>query len=316
MGEALITDGSSGVEAALAQLAAGGAAAAEAIAGIDEAAARGDPAALERSALFAAVGCDRPQSWQRAFDLLAQAADGGSECAKGQLQALAGTAATGDWPLLREKIDTARLLSVPDKQVLSDSPRLRVMKGFATAAECDWLIHRARGRLQPATVVDRRGSLSIESARSNRAVEFQFADMDVVVELLRARTAAATRLPLPLFEPSQVLNYAPGEEFRPHYDYFDPANAGHAEQLRFGQRIATFLVYLNDDYAGGETAFPRASIDYRGETGDALFIANVDRSGRPDPMTLHAGLPPTAGQKWLFSQWIRDRAPVAPRSGA
>jgi hypothetical protein len=113
-----------------------------------------------------------------------------------------------------------------------------------------------------------------------------------------------------------VLNYAPGEEFRPHYDYFDPANAGHAEQLRFGQRIATFLVYLNDDYSGGATAFPRASTDYRGETGDALFIANVDRSGRPDAMTLHAGLPPTAGQKWLFSQWIRDRAPVAPRSGA
>ena len=134
--------------------------------------------------------------------------------------------------------------------------------------------------------------------------------MDLVVEAIRVRISVATRLPLPLFEPSQVLHYALGQEFRPHHDYFDPQLPGHAEELRrVGQRIATFLIYLNDGYTGGETTFPRAKFSFRGNSGNALFIANVERSGRPDPMTLHSGAPPISGDKWIFSQWIRDKRP-------
>jgi len=88
---------------------------------------------------------------------------------------------------------------------------------------------------------------------------------------------------------------------------------GFAEYLqKFGQRIATVLIYLNEDYAGGETAFPKLGLNFRGATGDALFFTNVDRSGRADPLTLHAGTPPTSGEKWVLSQWIRDRVPERP----
>jgi hypothetical protein len=34
---------------------------------------------------------------------------------------------------------------------------------------------------------------------------------------------------------------------------------------------------------------------------------NVLPSGEPDYLTVHAGLPPRTGVKWLLSQWIRDR---------
>ena len=45
-----------------------------------------------------------------------------------------------------------------------------------------------------------------------------------------------------------------------------------------------------------------------GWTRDALFFYNVDENGAPDPLTEHAGVPPTRGEKWLLSQFIRDRA--------
>jgi prolyl 4-hydroxylase len=117
-------------------------------------------------------------------------------------------------------------------------------------------------------------------------------------------------LPVPLFEASQVLHYSVGQQFKPHHDFLDPANPAYDEDLmRFGQRIATFLIYLNEGYRGGETSFPEIGFDYRANEGDALFYANVTGDGRPDPLTLHAGLPPTFGEKWVFSQWIRDRFP-------
>ena len=74
-----------------------------------------------------------------------------------------------------------------------------------------------------------------------------------------------------------------------------------------GQRVATCLTWLNDDYAGGETEFPRIGFRHRGNPGDAMLFLNVTPDRRPDPLSLHAGLPPTRGRKWLLSQWVRDR---------
>ena len=47
-------------------------------------------------------------------------------------------------------------------------------------------------------------------------------------------------------------------------------------------------------------------LSHRGKAGDAIWFLNVNENGRPDENTMHAGLPPTAGVKWLFSQWIRQ----------
>jgi len=45
---------------------------------------------------------------------------------------------------------------------------------------------------------------------------------------------------------------------------------------------------------------------------EALVFDNVDAAGAGDMNTLHAGQPVTRGEKWLLSQWIRDKPqPVA-----
>jgi prolyl 4-hydroxylase len=287
---------------------------------IDAAAGRHDAEALERKAVFEAMGCARPQNWESALDCLQEAAEQGSNSARRQMLILARVPApvpqTADWAMVRSQISIGKLAEVPPKVQLSESPRLRVVECFLTEAEREWVIERARDRLRRATVVAPRGSMRVEAARTNSAVEFLLADMDLVIEAIRLRISAATRLPLPLFDAVQVLHYAPGQQFKPHHDYFDPNLPAHAAQIReHGQRIATFLIYLNDGYGGGATAFPRAHISYRGKAGDALFLANVDRSGEPDVSTLHSGTPPTSGEKWVLSQGIRDKAPAAATVG-
>lgn len=285
---------------------------------------QGHADATAMCALFEAIGVARPQSWSRALDKLQDAAQAGSTVAKGQLLTLSNRGARGakaagadpDWGELRAQISVEKLLEPPPRKLLSDTPLIASFTGFATAAECDWVIAKARDRLKRATVLQTAtGTQTYNAVRDNSAIEFQLAHMDVVLEVLRARIASATRLPVPIFEPTQVLQYKVGEQFRPHHDFLDPDAPGFAEQLSLlGQRIATVLVYLNADYSGGETIFPKIGIRYRGGTGDALFFANVDRAGRPDPLTIHAGTPPSAGEKWIISQWIRDRAPAPPGS--
>jgi prolyl 4-hydroxylase len=265
----------------------------------------GDAEAAALLATVEAMGVAGPQSWPRALDWLRRAADLGSASARGQLALLGRDGGA---------IDIAALITPPPKRSLSDGPRIRVIEGFATPAECDWVMARAHGRLGPAMVLDQRTGLEASHPdRTNKAIELNVTAMDVVLQVLRARIATATNLPLPVFEPAQIMHYQIGEEFRPHYDFLTDDAEGWAAQLkRFGQRIATFLLYLNDDFEGGKTDFPSLGISHRGAKGDALFFANVDPSGAPDRMTLHAGRPPTRGEKWILSQWIRDRTPAPP----
>jgi len=283
-----------------------------------------DAAAL--LATVEAMGAGRPQSWTRAFDCLALAAERGSSSAQAQLALLnrdPGLAAeargsapfAGDlWKRLRAGLDVAALTTPPPKRSLAETPRIRVVDGFASPAECEWVMARTRGGLRPAKVVDQvSGEEKSHPDRTNKAIALNVVGMDVVTEILRARIAAATNLPVPVFEPAQIMHYSVGEEFRPHYDFLTDTEEGWAAQLhRFGQRIATFLLYLNDDFEGGATDFPSAGLSHRGRQGDALFFANVDPSGAPDRLTFHAGRPPTSGEKWILSQWIRDRTPRPP----
>lgn len=286
-----------------------------------------DAAAL--LATVEAMGVGRPQSWARAFDYLALAAGRGAPSARAQLALLnrdpglaaeleSGPAAGDLWQGVRAGLDIDALTSAPARRALSDAPRIRMIEGFASQAECDWVVARARGNLRPAMVLDQRtGREASHPDRTNKALELNVTGMDVVIQILRARIGGATNLPLPVFEPAQIMHYSVGEEFKPHYDFLTDDEEGWAAQLqRYGQRIATFLLYLNEDYEGGETDFPKAGISHRGSRGDALFFANIDPAGAPDRATFHAGRPPTHGEKWILSQWIRDRTPGPAADGA
>lgn len=286
------------------------------IALLDAASAGGLAAATELCAVFEAMGVRRRPNWDRAFDRLVEAAEQGSARAGMQLLLLADPtsepdigAQLGSWLDVRERISLERLLKSGERVTLSDAPRVRVIREFATAPECRWVIERARERLKPAMIFDHSGRHVVDPGRSNTGMDFRVLEMDLVLEVLRARISAAVRVPLPVFELTQVFHYAPGEEFRLHHDYLDPSNPDHRKHLAdHGQRIATFLVYLNDDFEGGETEFPKVDVRFRGNAGDAIFWANVDMDGAPDPLSFHSGLPPSSGEKWLLSQWIRDRA--------
>lgn len=289
---------------------------------LEKASASGDGNASERCALFEAMGIMRPQDWQRSLGLLELAAQQGSRSAQEQLlllsdahtdPAIPASAAPDSWAELRSGISIEQRTQPGDKLSLAEEPRIRLIRGFATPAECRWLIGLARDRVAPATVFDKKtGKQTYDSARDNSFFIQRLGDLNVFTEVLRNRISQATRLPVPLFEPAQLLHYSAGQRFSQHYDFLDPANPAYTEDLaRFGQRIATFLVYLNDEYEGGETSFPKIGISHRAKTGDALFFANVHRDGSPHFDALHAGMPPTSGEKWVLSQWIRDRLPAA-----
>lgn len=261
---------------------------------IDQAAAQNEPRALQLAAVLAALGVGRAADWTAAFDLVRRAAEQGDARARGQLDVIGAR--------------FADQLALPPAREVFAAPRVLIFERFLTPAACAWIVAQARPSLEAARIKNaHRGGAGVDAIRTNTGMGFSVLDTDLVLQLAHARIAAAIGVPVLHQEPTNILHYEPGQEYRPHFDFIDPGVAHFASELqRLGQRTVTFLIYLNDDYDGGATVFPRLDWSFKGKAGDALVFWNVT-DGRPDPRTLHAGTPTTGGVKWLFSKWVRDR---------
>jgi prolyl 4-hydroxylase len=283
---------------------------AKSIATLLEAAARGGGEAAALLSICAAWGVAQTRNVDAALDHLARAAELGWDPALRELQLLARDSSSHP-AALRRKVDVASWRSAPAGRAMFAKPRIVVVERFATADECQWLIGRAGSGLMRAKVYRGSSTPQVAETRTNREMSFTIFNADVVLSLIRDRIAAASGAPVTHFEIAKLLHYSPGEQFALHADFIEARTPELAHDLAArGQRAATFLIYLNDGYEGGATQFPRLDWQYRGGRGDALLFSNVDADGAPDHDTVHAGMPPTAGEKWVLSQWIRTR-PVA-----
>ena len=185
------------------------------------------------------------------------------------------------------------------------NPRVVVFGGLLTDTECDELIVQARARLaRSETVQTATGSSEVNEARTSEGMFFGRAETPLCTRL-EARFAALMDWPVENGEGIQVLRYAPGAEYKPHYDYFDPTQPGTPSiLLRGGQRVASLVCYLNTPVRGGATIFPDVLLDVAAVKGNAVFFSY----DRPHPMTrsLHGGAPVVEGEKWVATKWVRE----------
>jgi len=210
-------------------------------------------------------------------------------------------------------IPPADRIALSDGQVVTVRARFRrpaaaLLDNVLSPEECEQLIaHAMQKGLAPSSVVDAGTGQSVgHHARSSTGVFMTMAETPVIACLER-RLGELTGWPLTHGEGLQVLRYAPGQEYRAHFDWFDPAKSGSAVHLaRGGQRVGTTVVYLAVPDAGGGTSFPTAGLDVLPRAGGAIFFQDVDGLGRPDPMSLHAGVPVVQGVKIVATYWQRQ----------
>jgi prolyl 4-hydroxylase len=308
---------------------------------IDIAARAGEPDAQRLLATLYARGRGVHSSWTQAVEWLVCGARGGDQNSMRQLafllpaeftaerrtlldaaaragdlaaqRGLAGMPRSSAAPtrIVWKKIKrAARRPSLPDGEieVVREAPLIRMRHGVLSRELCDYLISAAGPYLTRARVNDPEQAERVHESRTNTFANFWLLEGDVVTDCVDRMLARLIGVSPAVGEPLSVLHYAPGEQFAPHVDYFDPDAPAHTDQLAVGgQRVATCLVYLNSEYEAGATAFIDIDLEIRGRPGSALFWSNVDANGAPERATRHAGLPPTSGEKWILSKWFRDR---------
>ena len=184
-----------------------------------------------------------------------------------------------------------------------DSPVVRVLDGLLTDDECGDLIALASPRLARSLTVDDKGRHQTDERRTSNGMFFSLGETPLI-ERIERRIARLVDLPVEHGEGLQVLHYQPGQEYEPHFDWFDPTQPGfNAVTARGGQRIASIVMYLNTPEEGGGTGFPAAGLIVTALRGSAVYFA-YDTG---DQSSLHAGLPVIRGEKWIATKWLRER---------
>ena len=185
------------------------------------------------------------------------------------------------------------------------NPRVVVFGGLLSDEECELLIVQARERLaRSETVQTATGASEVNEARTSQGMFFGRGETELCTRI-EARIAALLDWPVENGEGLQVLRYGPGAEYKPHYDYFDPAHSGTPSILkRGGQRVASLVCYLNTPARGGATVFPDVKLDVAPIKGNAVFFS-YDRA-HPMTRSLHGGAPVVEGEKWVATKWVRE----------
>lgn len=195
-----------------------------------------------------------------------------------------------------------------EMEQLAASPGIWVLKNFLSFSECDHLIQLAEEKLQPSTVVDPETGEYIQVKERSSSLTFLTLRHDPIVTGIEERIAGLTRLPVENGEAIQILRYRIGEEYKPHFDYFDPEHPGGRKALeKGGQRVATVLMYLSEVEEGGETTFPTVGIDVKPERGNGVLFYSVYSNAQPNPDSLHGSIPVIRGEKWVATKWLRQR---------
>ena len=109
-------------------------------------------------------------------------------------------------------------------------------------------------------------------------------------------------------ESIQGQRYLPGQEFKPHNDWFYPDQPHwKIEKKRGGQRSWTAMIFLNEVEEGGETHFTEVGIKIEPKPGVLLAWNNATPEGVPNTGTMHAGTPVIKGSKYVLTKWYRTR---------
>lgn len=184
-----------------------------------------------------------------------------------------------------------------------------VYNNFITPQEAKYILSQAEPKFHNSETIG--GGVDKNTRKSKTA---WLDKCDPKIKTIIDRVCAINNHSIENAEHLQVVKYGPDGFYNAHHDSTGDDNKESAEFLRTGgHRIATMLIYLNDDFEGGATRFVNLEKDIKPSKYGSILFHPLDKYNRKcHPKALHAGLPLTSGEKYIANVWIRQTAFESP----
>jgi prolyl 4-hydroxylase len=182
------------------------------------------------------------------------------------------------------------------------------IRGLLTPQECDEIIAYAQQKGMYESDVLSYGSSSgtevMDQYRKSKTA-WMTDDENPIAMRLALYSEQITGLPRENQEMLQVAFYEKDGKFNEHFDacVFEDKSFCDKMNNNAGQRRSTLLIYLNDDFEGGETEFVNIGLTVKPEKGKAILFWNTDENENIIQESKHRGNPVLSGQKWICTKW-------------
>lgn len=177
-----------------------------------------------------------------------------------------------------------------------EEPLIVILGNVLSDEECDELIQLSKDKMHRSRI---GVTPEVSEIRTSRSMFFKENENEFISKIEK-RVSSIMNIPVEHGEGIQVLNYAPGQEYKAHFDFFTSEN-----RASKNNRISTLVMYLNDVEHGGETYFPKLNFSVSPKKGMAVYFEYFYKDKNINERTLHAGAPVIIGEKWAATQWMR-----------
>jgi len=175
-------------------------------------------------------------------------------------------------------------------KVYSQQPWIAQYDNWLSPTELELILSKELD-LVPGRVRLGSGELELRPVRQCMTHRIEYG-RDEYFDSVAQRVANFFKVPLSHVEPLPMIKYSSGDYFNCHSDLTGGFQT---------QRIASMIMYLNDDFEGGCTYFPKLNLRIQPKRGSALVyyydVAN--------PL-VHQGEVVTAGTKQILTAFVRN----------
>ena len=192
----------------------------------------------------------------------------------------------------------------PQAQKLpTDDAEIYAVSRFLSPPECQRFIMMIEATAKPSEAYETEYASGFRTSYSGNVDPH-----DAFVKGISARIDETLGLKAPLGESIQGQRYHPGQQFKPHQDYFHTAQDYWKNERKMGgQRSWTAMAFLNAVTKGGATEFTDLKLKIAPQPGVLLVWNNALPDGTPNERTMHAGRPVEEGVKYVITKWYRTR---------
>lgn len=174
----------------------------------------------------------------------------------------------------------------------------KVIKNFITDEMCDFLINTDVSSFEESTT-DNDSKLTSMRISKTKWIPRTYYKVKEIYE----KCYQLTNIPITNMEDISVIKYEEGGYYKEHID---------VDMDFIVPRLYTIILYLNDNYEGGETEFTILNKKYKLKKGDALFFNNYDSLGNITRLSLHCGNEVISGVKYIANIWINNKIILRP----
>jgi len=164
--------------------------------------------------------------------------------------------------------------------------KVKVLDDVLSEDECLSIIESCENKYK-ASEVYIEGDAMVSNHRTSYSATFDFESNSNLYDKILTITENLTKINRQNIEPLHIARYTAGQEFKEHFD-----------ADKFIHRTHTIVIYLNDNFKGGETYFPEINFKVSPKVGRLLLFESIDNNA-VILQSVHQGMPVNEGIKYI-----------------